>query len=132
MFFCFFPFGTQVQAQEHWTEGPVWVINYYRTKPGKFDDYIKFLRRNFAKISVEQKKAGLILDAKILLQPTVNSANDWDVAVAYLYQALVKRWILGKLTLIRPRKSPRSTTRKQIERKEQQQMTLRVFQSATT
>lgn len=96
VFFCFFPFGTQVQAQEHWTEGPVWVINYYRTKPGKFDDYIKFLRRNFAKISVEQKKAGLILDAKILLQPTVNSANDWDVAVAYLYPSFGKALDFGQ------------------------------------
>jgi len=83
-------FSPQAQAQEHYTEGPVWVTNYYRTKPGKFDDYMKFLRRNFAKVSAEQKKAGVILDAKILLQPTINGPNDWDVAVAYLYPSFAK------------------------------------------
>ena len=41
LLFCFCMLSTtQVQAQEHWTEGPVWVVNYYRTKPGKFDDYL--------------------------------------------------------------------------------------------
>ena len=93
---CFFVLSTTVQAQEHWTEGPVWVINYYRTKPGKFDDYMKFLRRNFAKISAEQKRAGVILDAKVLLQPTINSANDWDVAVAYLYPSFGKALDFGQ------------------------------------
>ncbi len=83
--YCVLTFASGAQAQEHYTEGPVWVINYYRTKPGKFDDYMKFLRSNFAKISAERKKAGTILDAKILLQPTINGPNDWDVAVAYLY-----------------------------------------------
>jgi len=83
-------FSLKVQAQEHYTEGPVWVINYYRTKPGKFDDYMKFLRSNFAKISAEQKKAGVTLDAKVLLQPTINGPNDWDVAVAYLYPSFAR------------------------------------------
>jgi hypothetical protein len=81
---------TQVQAQEHWTEGPVWVVNYYRTKPGKFDDYLKFLRRNFAKVSAEQKKAGIIQDAKVLLQTNINNPNDWDIAIAYLYPSFAK------------------------------------------
>ncbi len=83
-------FSPQAQAQEHYTEGPVWVINYYRTKPGKFDDYMKFLRSNFAKVSAEQKKGGVILDAKVLLQPGLNGPNDWDVAVAYLYPSFAK------------------------------------------
>ncbi len=87
---CLLTFASNAQAQENYTEGPVWVINYYRTKPGKFDDYMKFLRSNFAKTSAEQKKAGIILDAKILLQPTINGPNDWDVAVAYLYPSFAK------------------------------------------
>jgi hypothetical protein len=83
-------FCPQANAQEHYTEGRVWVTNYYRTKPGKFDAYMKFLRSNFARISAEQKKAGVILDAKILLQPSINGPNDWDVAVAYLYPSFAK------------------------------------------
>ena len=34
-------------AQEHYTEGPVWAVNYLRTKPGKFDDYLKYLRSSY-------------------------------------------------------------------------------------
>jgi hypothetical protein len=90
LLFCFCVLSTQVQAQEHWTEGPVWVVNYYRTKPGKFDDYLKFLRRNFAKVSAEQKKAGIIQDAKVLLQTNINGPNDWDIAIAYLYPSFAK------------------------------------------
>jgi len=90
LLFCFLVLGTQAQAQEHWTEGPVWEVNYYRTKPGKFDDYLKFLRRNFAKISAEQKRAGVILDAKVLLQTNINGPNDWDIAIAYLYPSFAK------------------------------------------
>ncbi len=82
---CSLGFVQQAQAQENYTEGPVWVINYYRTKPGKFDDYLKYLRSNYAKNVAKQKQAGIIVDSKILVNPTVSGPDDWDVAVAYLY-----------------------------------------------
>lgn len=63
----------------------MWVINYYRTKPGKFEDYMKFLRANFAKNSAKQKQAGIVVDTKVLLNPTVAGPDDWDIAIAYLY-----------------------------------------------
>ena len=75
----------QAQAQDNYTEGPVWVINYYRTKPGKFDDYMKYLRANYLKNVVKQKQAGILVDSKILINPTISGPEDWDVAVAYLY-----------------------------------------------
>jgi len=82
---CSLGFVQQAQAQENYTEGPVWVINYYRTKPGKFDDYLKYLRSNYAKNVAKQEQAGIIVDSKILVNPTVSGPDDWDVAVAYLY-----------------------------------------------
>lgn len=82
---CSLGFVKQAQAQENFTEGPVWVINYYRTKPGKFEDYMKFLRANFAKNVAKQKEARLLVDAKVLLNPTVSGPDDWDVAICYLY-----------------------------------------------
>lgn len=85
LFCCSLGFVQQAQAQENYTEGPVWVINYYRTKPGKFDDYMKFLRANFAKNVAKQKQAGIVVDSKVLLNPTVSGPDDWDVAIAYLY-----------------------------------------------
>lgn len=85
IFCCCLGFANNAQAQENYTEGPVWVINYYRTKPGKFDEYMKFLRANFAKNSAKQKQAGIVVDTKVLLNPTVSGPDDWDVAIAYLY-----------------------------------------------
>lgn len=85
LFCCSLGFVQQAQAQENYTEGPVWVVNYYRTKPGKFDEYMKYLRANYAKSVAKQKQAGIIVDSKVLLNPTVSGPDDWDVAVAYLY-----------------------------------------------
>jgi len=82
---CSLGFVAQASAQENYTEGPVWVVNYYRTKPGKFDDYLKFLRANFLKSVAKQKEAHIIVDAKVLINPTINGPDDWDVAVAYIY-----------------------------------------------
>jgi hypothetical protein len=82
---CSLGFVQQAQAQENYTEGPVWEVNYYRTKPGKFDDYLKYLRANFAKSAARQKQAGIIVDSKVLINPAVNGPEDWDVAICYLY-----------------------------------------------
>jgi hypothetical protein len=82
---CSLGFVQQAQAQDNYTEGPVWVINYYRTKPGKFDEYMKYLRANYAKSVAKQKQAGIIVDSKVLLNPTVSGPDDWDVGIAYLY-----------------------------------------------
>jgi len=76
-------------AQEHYTEGPVWAVNYIRTKPGKFDDYLKYLRSTYLVSAGEAKKQGLILDTKFLLN-TPRDANDWDVAIATLYPSFGK------------------------------------------
>ena len=85
LFCCCLGFVTQAQAQDNYTEGPVWVISYYRTKPGKFDEYMKFLRANFAKNVAKQKAAGIVVDSKVLIYPTLSGPDDWDVAIAYLY-----------------------------------------------
>ncbi len=87
---CSLGFTAQVNAQENYTEGPVWVINYYRTRPGKFEEYMKFLRANYAKNVVKQKAAQIIVDSKVLLNPTVSGPDDWDVAICYLYSDFSK------------------------------------------
>jgi hypothetical protein len=77
--------GGVAVAQEHWTEGPVWNIEFYRTTPGHFDDYLKYLRQNFLPQNEESKKQGLILDQKIFVKdPT--GPSDWDIAFATLYK----------------------------------------------
>lgn len=76
-------------AQEHYTDGPVWEVSFYRTTPGHFDDYMTFLRGNFLPSTGEGKKQGLVLDFKVYVKaPT--GPEDWDVAVAILYPSYGK------------------------------------------
>ena len=73
-------------AQKHYTEGNVRVVNFYRTNPGQFDNYMKFLRANFLPQQEEAKKLGLILDYYVLLnQPS--SPDDWDIAIGFIYKS---------------------------------------------
>ena len=71
-------------AQEHWTEGPVWECSAYRTNPGMFDTYIKWIRAHSEPINLEAKKQGLILDYKTFVKPP-RDANDYDVMFCTLY-----------------------------------------------
>lgn len=77
--------GGVAAAQDHWTEGPVWEISFYRTTPGHFDDYLKYLRQNVLPQNEESKKAGLVLDQKVFVKaPT--APDDWDIAFGTLYK----------------------------------------------
>jgi hypothetical protein len=88
--------GGVAVAQEHWTEGPVWNIEFYRTTPGHFDDYLKYLRQNFLPQLEESKKQGLILDQKIFVKnPT--GPSDWDIAFATLYKNMAALDYSGEL-----------------------------------
>ncbi|HEV8658095.1 MAG TPA: hypothetical protein VGS96_05665 [Thermoanaerobaculia bacterium] len=86
---CLFALAGAAVAQEHFTEGPVWVISFYRTRPGQFDNYMKYLRSNYLVTSTESKRQGLILDTKVFVKAP-RSHDDWDVAVAYLYPSYGK------------------------------------------
>ncbi len=76
-------------AQEHWTEGPVWECSAFRTLPGQFDNYIKYIRANTEKMDAEAKKQGLILDFKTFVK-VPKDANDYDVEFCTLYPSFAK------------------------------------------
>jgi hypothetical protein len=78
-----------VVAQEHWTEGPVWECNAYRTNPGQFDTYMNWLRSHALVTSGEAKKQGLILDYKVYVQPP-RDVNDYDVLICNLHSSFGK------------------------------------------
>jgi hypothetical protein len=78
-----------ILAQEHFTEGPVWVCGAYRTKQGHFDDYMKYLRESFVPQTQESKKAGLILDSKVYLH-VPETPNDPDVLICTLHASFGK------------------------------------------
>jgi hypothetical protein len=45
-----------------YTEGPVISVDYIRTAPGKFDEYMKYLSTTYKALMEAGKKAGIILD----------------------------------------------------------------------
>jgi hypothetical protein len=55
-------------AQEHWTEGPVWACEAFRTASGQFDPYLKYIRTHVEPLNIEAKKQGLILDYKTFVK----------------------------------------------------------------
>ncbi len=75
--------GAQAQTQErNVTEGPVWRINYYKTKPGKGSDHQKWIREYRLRILEENKRAGLIMDYKFFSRPSFDGADTWDIMEA--------------------------------------------------
>lgn len=76
-------------AQEHWTDGPVWECSSYRTNPGQFDTYMKWLRSHALLTTAEAKKQGLIMDYKVFVKPP-RDANDYDVLICNLHASFAK------------------------------------------
>lgn len=85
LFFLVF-FSVSTFAQEHYTEGNVRTVSFYRTKPGQFDNYMKYLRANFLPTQEEAKKQGLNEGSYILLN-TPTSPDDWDIAIATMHKS---------------------------------------------
>ena len=77
------------QAQDQWTEGPVWECSAYQTKPGMFDTYIKWIRAHSEPINAEAKKQGLILDFKTFIK-VPSDPNDHDVLFCTLHSSYGK------------------------------------------
>jgi hypothetical protein len=73
-------------AQEHYTEGPVWVVSTIRVKPAQLDNYLTNLQQNAKVAWDEAKRQGVIMDYKIFLKQTRSSPQDWDIATALLYK----------------------------------------------
>jgi hypothetical protein len=82
----FLVLAASAYAQEHYTEGNARVVSFYRTNPGQFDTYMKYLRANFLPQQEEAKKQGLVLDYYVLLNQPSNP-DDWDVAVGFIYKS---------------------------------------------
>jgi len=72
-------------ADDHpYTEGPVVNIASIRTEYGKFDDYMNYLGSTWKKSQEAAKKAGYILDYKILLaEPRTSTEPDIFLVITY-------------------------------------------------
>jgi len=59
-------------------DGPVWTLTFVHTKPGLSLKYMEFLASEWKKEQDALKKAGLILDYKVI-GTEAHNPNDWDV-----------------------------------------------------
>lgn len=70
------------QTSKPYTEGPLWEVQFIKTKPGMGDLYLKNLSEGWIKMMTAAKKQGLITDFKVLSSEPA-SQNDWDLMLLY-------------------------------------------------
>ncbi len=78
--------ATVVSAKEDrpYTDGPVTDFTYIRTKPGMFDEYMKWLATVAKQLVDEEKKTGIVLDAKVYtVEPRRPSDPDVILSITY-------------------------------------------------
>jgi hypothetical protein len=73
------------QQPRPYTEGPVVVMSYIRTKPGAFDKYMEYLDGNYKRLMDAQKKAGIITDYAVYSSVPATE-TDWDVLLMTTYK----------------------------------------------
>ncbi|MES2047874.1 MAG: hypothetical protein V4447_05715 [Pseudomonadota bacterium] len=74
-------YGQDVKAYK---EGPVIEVSYIKIKPGKFEDYMKFLDSNYKSVMEAQKKAGLILGYQVY-SAQARSPREADLILTITY-----------------------------------------------
>ena len=70
------------QTSKPYTEGPVWNVQFIKTKPGMTLVYLRNLSDGWIKIMNEAKMEGLILDYKVF-SGIPGSKDDWDLMLMY-------------------------------------------------
>lgn len=78
--------GLPALAQEHYNEGPVWRITFYKIKPNQQDAYFTSLQQKGKPYLDQLKQQGTIMDYKTYLNETSSGPRDWDLALAVEYK----------------------------------------------
>lgn len=77
-----FPAQAQ-QAERVYDNGSVWTISQVETKPGMFDDYMKYVSTTWRQVQEADKKAGYVLSYKVL---AVDSPRDHEPDVILMVE----------------------------------------------
>ncbi|MFZ0036893.1 MAG: hypothetical protein WAK91_05705 [Candidatus Acidiferrales bacterium] len=83
---AFAGFATAVGAQERvYDNGPLWDVASIQTKPGHFNDYMKFVSTTWRAEQEQLKKDGYVLDYKVFNIVDARD-NEPDVILAVEYK----------------------------------------------
>ena len=58
--------AAQAQEARHYDNGPVWDVSAIQTKPGHFNEYMKWLATGWKANMEDLKSRGVVLDYKVL------------------------------------------------------------------
>ena len=70
-----------------YTEGPVMTVNFIRTQPGMFDEYLRYLDKTYKPLMEEAKKAGIIVDWAVY-NARPRDPQDADLVLTITYKNL--------------------------------------------
>lgn len=70
------------QMDRPYTDGPLWQVQFVKTKSGMTDMYLKNLADGWIKEMRAAKDAGYVMDYKVLSAEPA-SENDWDLMLMY-------------------------------------------------
>ncbi len=73
------------QRSRPYTEGAVRFVSYVRTKPGKFDDYMKYLQGPYKTLMEALKKEGSVVGYAVYSSPPRN-LEDWNLVLTVDYR----------------------------------------------
>ncbi len=80
------------QEAKPYKEGPVTQLSYIKVKPGRFDDYMKFLDTTYKSLMEANKKAGLITGYAVYSAEARNPQEpDLVLAVTFANMAALDR-----------------------------------------
>jgi hypothetical protein len=76
--------NANAQDSKFYKNGPVTMLSYIKTKPGKFDEYMAFVDSNYKTLMEANKKAGLILSYNVYLaNPRSPQEPDLILSITY-------------------------------------------------
>ena len=73
------------QSSRTYTEGYVTSVSYVRTKPGKFDEYLKYIEGPYRSYMESLKNNGTIIAYQVFASDP-RTAEDWDVVLTTVYK----------------------------------------------
>ena len=81
---CMLAAPAVAQDQRPYKDGPVVQMSYIKVKPGKFDDYMRYLAGPYRKLQEENKRTGLITSWNVY-GVRAKTPNDADVVLVTTY-----------------------------------------------
>jgi len=84
MVLCGLAVNAIAQEEKSYKDGPVTVLSYVKVKPGKFDEYMKWLDTVGKPFRDSEVKAGLLLSYHVY-QANARSPSEPDIVLADVY-----------------------------------------------